>query len=97
MPDDGLWFRPKYRITSNLSILHSYNLPPNSLRGLNSKIVTYSYVYSYIQDCISSHLVFVNLKHAGKNKNFKNIKRFLFSLNSTNNILNISKWFYKRC
>ena len=33
----------KYRITSNLSIFHSYNLPPNSLSGLNSKIVTHSY------------------------------------------------------
>ena len=36
-PDDGLWFRPKYRIYSNItSIIH---LPPtNSLSGLNCKI-----------------------------------------------------------
>ena len=51
MSNDGLWFRPKYRITSNfkkinLNSLYSFNQPPrpNSNR-IKQKLATF-YMYN---------------------------------------------------
>ena len=60
-PDDGLWFRPKYRITSNITSLFIQPLPfLQLLSGSNrKKLATYIkfFIYNLLLNFIHTHSV----------------------------------------